>query len=280
MLKNKKIGIAVACALALGAWSGSTLATPVSVGGIHWDTSSPFDLRFDTLNLNESQVAVPGDVLTGYGQVGSINQSGNFCVVAGCNLTFQFNYTVTSIGPNGSGALQAIFDLGTINFFVSQPGTYDATNPASAGYGTPWLTLTGHTGAQTGFTGTGELFSNISGPDASQPAANSTGNGYLDATGGAAANYFHTATKSDGNGGMTDFTFSSSFQFVIPDGCGGVVSPDPTSYCHYPIGGTADLRGDSRVAVPEPGAIGLLGLGLGFLGLFTWLRRKETDERA
>lgn len=278
MWKKKTIGAALACALALGAWSGSTLATPVTVGGISWDTSSPFDLRFDTLNLNESQVSQVGDVLTGYGQVGSINQNSNFC--SGCNLTFQFAYTVTSIGPNGSGGLQAIFDLGSINFFVSNPGTYDALNPNSAGFGTPWLTLTGHTGQMTGFTGTGELFSNINGPDASKPAANSSGNGYLDATGGIAAPYFQTHTKSDGNGGFADFTFNSSFQFVIPNGCGGVVSPDPNSYCHYPIGGTANLYGDSAVPVPEPGTVGLLGLGLGFLGLALRRRRKESDDRA
>ncbi len=279
MFKKTSIGAALACALALGAFSGAALATPVSVGGINWNTSSPFDLRFDTLNLNETQVDAPGDVLTGYGQVGSINQSTNFCVVAGCNLTFQFQYTVTSLGPTGAGgSLQAIFDLGSINFFVSNPGSYDASNPMSAGYGTPWLTLTGHTGAVTGFAGTGQLFSNINGPNAAEPTNNSGGNGYLDATGGAAAPYFQTATKSDGNGGFTDFTFSSSFQFVIPDGCGGVVSSDPTSYCHYPIGGTADLRGDSTVPVPEPGPAGLLGVGLAVLGLLLGRRRKEAGR--
>lgn len=270
MLKKKVIGAALAGVLALGAWSGSAIAT--TVGGISWNPSSPFDLRFDTLNLNETQVAAPNDVLTGYGQVGSINQNSNFCAVAGCNLTFQFTYTVSSIGSG-----QAIFDMGSINFFVSQPGTYNALNPGSAGFGTPWLTLTGHTGKLTGFAGTGVLFSNINGPDVSEPAANSGGNGYVDATGGPAAAYFQTHTKKDGNGGFADFTFNSSFQFVIPNGCGGVVSPDPSNYCHYPIGGTGNLFGKS---VPEPGAIGLLGLGLGFLGLFAWLRRKEADGRA
>lgn len=281
MIKKKVIGAALACALALGAWSSSAMATPVSVGGISWNTSNPFDLRFDTLNLNESQIFAPGDVLMGYGQVGSINQNSNFCVVAGCNLTFQFSYTVTSLGPTGAGGnLQAIFDVGSINFFVSNPGSYDALNPNSAGYGTPWLTLTGHTGALTGFGGPGQLFSDINGPNASMPTANSSGNGYLDASGGPAAAYFHTATKEDGNGGFADFTFNSSFQFVIPGGCDGVVSSDPTSYCHYPIGGTANLHGDSAVPVPEPGTIGMLGLGLGFLGLFAWRRRKESEGRA
>lgn len=277
MWKKRTIGAALACALAMGAWSGAALATPVSVGGISWDTASPFDLRFDTLNLNESQVAAPGEVLTGYGQVGSINQNSNFC--SNCNLTFQFTYTVTSLGPNGTGALQAIFDLGTINFFVSSPGTYDAANPDSAGWGTSWLTLSGHTGARTGFAGTGELFSNINGPDASQPAAGSTGFGYLDATGGMAAAYFQTHTEDDGLGGKADFSFNSSFQYALANGCSGV-SPNPADICHYPIGGTANLFGKSTVPVPEPSAIGLLGLGLGVLGLFAWRRRKETDERA
>jgi hypothetical protein len=33
------------------------------------------------------------------------------------------------------------------------------------------------------------------------------------------------------------------------------------------------------VAVPEPGEVGLLGLGVGLLGFFMWRRRKESNGR-
>jgi hypothetical protein len=278
MLTKKSIGIAVVCALALGA-SGAALATPITVGGVTWDPASGFDLNINALNLRETSVSAVGDVLHGYGQIGSINSNNGFCVGtggAGCDLTFQFTYTVQSLGLGGSGNPQAIFTNGTIQFYVNPKDSYNMQFPTSAGPGTPWLTLTGHTGALTGFTGTGQLFSNINGT-VSDPTSGSNGNGYLDATGGPAMKHVDSHTISDGMGGWADFSINSSFLEQIFKGCGSTPSTDLDNVCAYPIQGTGNLIGSS-VKVPEPSEIGLLGLGLGALGLLLRRRRKEAQE--
>src|SRR3546814_12434616 len=64
MLKKKSIGVALACALALGAWSGATLATPIDVNGVHWDSSSPFDLTVQSLNLPIGRRRVRNEVVS------------------------------------------------------------------------------------------------------------------------------------------------------------------------------------------------------------------------
>jgi hypothetical protein len=270
MLKKKSIGVALACALALGAWSGSTLATPINVNGVHWDSSSPFDLTIQSLNLRETSVANVGDVLTGYGQIGSINGSNSFCT--GCDLTFTFNYTVHSIIGN-----QVAFNLGSFQFYTQAAGSFDFGNPTSVG-GTPWLTLMGHTAPRTGFADPlGQLYATVNGT-ISNPTFGSGGFGLVDATGGPANLFVNTNTIADGIGGFADFSLASSFQFFPANFCASI-SPDPTSVCHYPIEGNGSLVGRSTT-VPEPSEMGLLGLGLAFLGLLVGRRRKETDGRA
>lgn len=276
MLTKKSIGIAFVTALALGA-SGAALATPISVGGVTWDPASGFDLNINAFNLRETSVSAVGDVLTGYGQIGSINGSNTFC--SGCDLTFQFTYTVQNLGLSGSGNPQAIFTNGSIQFYTNSAGSFNMQFPTSAGPGTPWLTLTGHTGLVSGFstTGTtGQLFSNINGT-VTNPLFGSTGVGFLDATGGPAMMFVDSHTQDDGLGGFADFTINSSFLSQIFGGCGSTPSTDLDNVCAYPIQGTGELIGAS-VKVPEPSELGLLGLGLGILGLFAWRRRKETRE--
>jgi len=270
MLKKKGIGIALACALAMGAWSGSTFATPINVGGVVWDPSSPLDLTVQALNFRESSISTVGDVLTGYGVIGSFNGTNEATFCPGCNLNFTFQYTVSSIIGN-----QVEFSPGSISFFVDNTSSFDVLDPTTAGVGTPWLTLSGHTGSVLGFAGTAQLFSSIVGTVAN-PQTGSNGLGFLDATGGPAAYYFHTNTQADGLGGFADFTLNSEFLFSALRTCTGI-SPDPANVCHYPITGTATLIG--RSVVPEPNEMGLLGLGLAFLGLLVRRRGKEADGR-
>ncbi len=270
MLTKKNMRIALACALALGAWSGSTLATPISVGGVYWDSSSPFDLTIQSLNLRETPVSTVGDVLTGYGQIGSINGINSFC--SGCDLTFTFTYTVKSIS-----GLQVVFDSGNFQFYTQAAGSFDFGNPSSVS-GTPWVTLTGHTAPRAGFADpNGQLYATLVG-SISNPALGSGGFGFVDATGGPAAFILDSNSNPDGNGGFADFNLSSSFSSFPANTC-TTVTTNLDDICSYPIQGNGSLTGRT-VAVPEPGAIGLLGLGLGFLGLFAWRRRKESDERA
>ncbi|HJY06766.1 MAG TPA: hypothetical protein VJ323_10625, partial [Bryobacteraceae bacterium] len=190
MLKKKSIGVALACALALGAWSGSTLATPINVGGVVWDPSSPLDLTVQALNFRESSISSVGDVLTGYGVIGSFNGTNQATFCPGCDLNFTFQYTVSSIIGN-----QVEFTPGSISFFVDNTSSFNVLNPTTAGVGTPWLTLSGHTGAVLGFVGTAQLFATVEGTP-SDPLVGSTGIGFLDATGGPAASFFQTHTQA------------------------------------------------------------------------------------
>jgi hypothetical protein len=268
MLTKKSIGIAVACALALGA-SGAALATPINVDGVHWDSSSPFDLTVQSLNLRETSVAAVGDVLHGYGQIGSINGSNNFCT--GCDLTFTFTYTVHSITGN-----QVVFDMGSFQFYTQAAGSFNFGNPTSVG-GTSWLTLAGHTAPFVGYADpNGQLYATVSGT-VSNPGLGSGGQGLVDATGGPAMMYVDSNSVSDGIGGWADFSLSSSFQYFPAKGCAPMPTTGLDNVCTYPIEGNGSLIGRTAT-VPEPGEIGLLGLGLGALGLLIRRRRKEAEK--
>lgn len=271
MLNKKVIGAALACALALGAWSGAALATPITVGGVTWDPSNGADLTVQALNFRESSVSAVGDTLTGYGAIGSINGNTTpFCV--GCSLTFKFQYTLSAIEGSASNP-KIVFTAGSLHFFVDPAGTFNVANPATAGIGTPWLTLTGHTAPFNGFTAVGDLYSNINGA-VSAPGALSGGFGLLDATGGPAAKWMDTNTQPFG----ADFSLSSAFSLKPYTECASP-SSNPANICYYPIVGAGTLTGKT-VAVPEPGPIGLLGGGLAILGLLLRRRNKEAAGRA
>lgn len=273
MLKKKNIGIALACALAFGAWSGSTLAAPITVGGVTWDPTSGADLTIQSLNLRETPVSNVGDVLHGYGQIGSINGETSFC--SGCDLVFTFAYTVKSTAGN-----QVVFNNGGYQFYVVPSGSFDFGDPTSAnGAGTPWLTLAGHTAPRTGFADpNGQLYATVNGT-ISNPQLGSGGFGLVDATGGEAWHYMDSDFWSDGIGGFADFQLVSSFSVFPWGGCAATPTTDLSNVCSYPIQGNGSLTGKS-VPVPEPGAAGILGLGMAFLGLFAWRRNKEAEGRA
>lgn len=271
MMKKKVIGVALAGALALGAWSGTSLASPISVGGITWDPANGADLTVQAIDFRESSVSAIGDTLTGYGRIGSINGADQSVFCSGCNLNFTFQYTVSAIEGTALNP-KVVFDGGLINFYVDPAGAFDVGNPSSAGPGTGalWLSLIGHAAPFTGFTAVGELYSNVNGP-ISAPGSLSGGFGLLDVAGGAAGYWMDTNGRADG----ADFDLSSAFSFKPFDSCTGG-SSDPTSVCYYPIVGTGTLTGNS-LAVPEPGPIGMLGVGLGIMGLLLRRRRKESE---
>ncbi len=266
MLMKKCIGATLACALALCAWSGTALATPVNIGGVMFDTDSPLDLKIQALNYRETSLANPpnaGDTVMGYGQIGSINGKldSEFCG-SNCDLTFTFEFTFGSIDPTASNML--VFSAGTINFYVGADGSFNELDPTTAGVGPLWLSLSGHAAPQLPFTNLGVVYSTVQGPIGA-PTAGSTGFGLFDVTGGMAASHTDTNTVDDGIGGWADFSLASSFY------------TDPAGICTgntcYPITGTGTLLGDS--VVPEPGALGLLGLGLVMTGFFIRRRRRE-----
>ncbi|MGH9440160.1 MAG: PEP-CTERM sorting domain-containing protein [Terriglobia bacterium] len=286
MSKKNIIGIAVAAALALGA-SGVALATPVNVDGVVFDPAQTNNPILQSINFRESSVSSTSPTLTGYGVIASLNgvspvnvPPGIFC--PGCSLTFTFTYTYLS-PPPGAPANLAEFTNGTINFYVvpdsANSGTgFQVSNPSSATYGKPWLTLSGKTipladlpQPQANWYEDGQLYAQIFGGSVSSPGNGSSGFGYLDVTGGTAGKYFKTGSQLDG----TDLFLNSSFQVASGNNiC-------QAGIC-YPIAGQGGLTGllMMPVAVPEPGELGLLGLGLGMLGFFGWRRRKEAEEKA
>jgi len=271
MFTKKSIGAALICAVVLGA-SGAALATPVNVNGVQWDTSDGLYLTIDSFNMRESQVSAPGNVLTGYGQIGSIDGNNNFC--SGCDLTFTFTYTVQSINGN-----QIVFNAGSLQFYTQAAGSFNTTDPTSINTSMPWVTLTGHTSKNATFTDDiGQLFGTITGT-VTQPQNGSNGFGLVDATAGPAWTDLDFNDVADGLGGFADLNLNSSFLFKPANGCSGI-SPDPTNVCHYPISGTGELTGATVTTVSEPGEIGLLGLGLGILGFMIRRRRKETGGHA
>jgi hypothetical protein len=272
MMKKKTLGIGVACALALGAWSGAAFSTPVNVNGVQWDTTDSFYLTIDSFNLRETQIAAKGDILTGYGQIGSIDTNNTFC--SGCDLTFTFTYTVQSINGN-----QVVFNAGSYQFYTQAAGSFNTLDPSSVG-GTAWVTLTGHASKNATFTdNVGQLFATVNGT-VLNPTNGSGGLGLLDAESGPASPFLQFDNVADGLGGFADFNLNSSFLTKPIAGC-TAISPNPADVCHYPIHGTGELTaGPTPTTVPEPGALGMLGLGLGVLGFAAWRRRKETDERA
>lgn len=275
MLKKKTLGAALVCALALGA-SGAAFANVVTVDGITWDTSSPINLKVQGIDLRETSVSKVGDVLTGYGVIGSINGKTNFC--SGCSLNFTFSYTVSDITGN-----KVVFDLGSLNLYADSSGSFNELDPTTAGPGTGnlWLSLVGHTSKYQDFPVTGQLFSTVTG-SVSRPGTQSSGFGMLDATGGDAYEYIMKNIYADGLGGFADLTLSSSFSFQLPSSCNGTISSNVNSVCHYPIAGTGTLLNQMLpvATVPEPAELGMLGLGLGALGFFMWRRRKEGEGRA
>ena len=271
MFTKKSIGVALAGALALAA-SGAAFASPVNVNGVHWDTTDAFYLTINSFNLRESSVSKAGDVLTGYGQIGSIDGNNNFCT--GCDLTFKFTYTVQSVNGN-----QVVFNAGSFQFYTQAAGTYNAGNPLSVNTSNPWVTLTGHESKNATFTDDmGQLFATVTGTVAN-PSNGSNGFGLVDATAGPAWTDLDFNSVADGLGGLADLNLNSSFLFQPASTCSSI-NPNPNSVCHYPITGTGELTSMPVAAVPEPAELGLLGLGLGALGFMVWRRRKEGEGRA
>jgi hypothetical protein len=272
MLTKKSIGVALACALAVGAFSGSAFASTMNVGGVVYDPNSSLDLTIQAVNFRESAVSAPDDVLMGYGQIGTINGALDQDFCPNCDLTFTFQYTVKDVDDTGPQP-RIVFDNGSVNFYTTADGSFDVSDPSSAtAGGSLWLSTVGHTAPQDGYNAVGQLYATINGTPGA-PEDGSAGFGLLDVTGGPEARYTDTNTLDDGNGGFADFRLHSSF---LNDDS-GICGADGTC---YPVSGTGGLKGASAMPVPEPAELGLFGLGLGALGVFFLRRRKEADNAA
>src|SRR5699024_1877351 len=118
---------------------------------------SSMDLSIQALNFRETAVSQVGDVLQGYGMIGSINGTDESTFCPACDLTFTFQYTLTDIDTTGAQP-RLVFDLGTLDFYVSAKGSFKVNDPTSVGSGPTWLSLAGHTAADAGYSALGQLY--------------------------------------------------------------------------------------------------------------------------
>lgn len=260
----KKLGITLICTLALGMWSGASLATVVD--GVHFNPNAPLAMKVQATNFRESSVSSPGDTLRGYGLVSSFNgqQTDQFC--PDCDLNFKFKFNTKSV--NGS---KVVFNDGTVHFFVANKHSFDELDPSSAGIGTPWLTLHGHANPRDGYSTTGELYGDATG-SVDHPQDGSSGFAYFDAVDGDAQSYFDTNEFATADGLFADLRFSSAFSFDSTCNDGGY-KEHPNLCNSYPVVGSGTLLGHSPRAVPEPNALGLALMGFVLIGLGFAARR-------
>jgi len=276
-MKLKSACMAVGSALALV----STAASAYTVGGINFGSNAAMS-HFENTTVYESVVNQPGDILTGYGLVTSVNSIGNYGM-GQYSLYFEFQYTVDSIT---SQVVQ--FSSGTMNIYRLAQDALDLTNltPSAAKTaieaGTKWVQFTGHdnvalaTPLGASISSTTQLFGEGSVIGA---ALSFSGRGLADVVAGwgmADVEYaLDTSKQPDVAGGFADVELSStgtstgtapgaqcipirldSGQVILPTG----------EFC---ISGSTNIKGNF---IPEPSGLALVGLGL--LGAGIIRRRK------
>jgi hypothetical protein len=287
MTKFRKLAIAAAVASA-GLLPVASHA--VLIDGVSFTAGD----QFIATTIWESVLTLSTQSLAGVGRINSVDCT-SFCGgttwISGQNdtqLTYYFQgYSVLAwydttgaahlAGDEGGGSnsfanAQAIdFTGGTVKLYSDRVSTGTNLNPtgtfnaaadvASATDGNLWLSYEGATTSviDPGLgLRTGTLISSATGIN--NVHATGTGFGYLDvaALGGLAGNNFDTNSFNIG-GVVTDAKLTSSFS---SGNCGA-----------WPLCGTADVK---TAAIPEPGSLALIGLGLA--GLAGSVRRKSAKK--
>lgn len=245
--------------------SAAMLASPASAVQVDGITFEPGAV-FESVNIFENIVTTPGDELDGIGIVNNISASGSppYFWSNGDNgreLTIRFSgYIVEKVTILSPTTAEVLFSGGSVQFYSDTNQDFSTSGQASdianATNGNLWLDLVGVGGGivcdatcvNDGVDVT--LVSNVSiaGGDLAL-VSNGFGSGFLDVTGlGDADGNFDTDSQPGGQ----DFSLGSQFFADL-------------SGTDWPLSGTANLR---TVAVPEPAALGLMGLGLLAVGFF------------
>ncbi len=261
---NKNLIASAIVGLGLAA-SGS--ASAIVVAGVDFGAAGATN-HLETTTLAETLVNGNGQQLTGYGQVNTVN--GNISYAGSNRLYFVFDQYIsnnfTGSSTNFSGGQVRVYLNPSFNLLDQS----SAADLALIQSGTLYAIFSGH--GLNGTTDTLKANGTLTGSTLSF-----TGEGLLDVTGGQAAvqSYLNSNGIGDGAGGFADIVLTTS-------GNNAVLNPfDNTTGCangraeagQYCIAGSADLRGLTARAVPEPGVLGLVGLGL--LGMGVSLRKRK-----
>lgn len=289
MTKFKKLAITATLASAAMMPMASQA---VNIDGVVFNPGA----QFITTSLWETVLATSLGSLSGVGVVSQINCTGcgGQTWINGQNntqLTYYFTgYTVArwydtvggihaagdeGVGPNVFANARAIdFINGNVKLFTDRVSTGTALNPSAnpnvvsaalqaadivkATDGTKWLEYAGVSTINSLTGNAGSLFASANTLNAVH--AGGAGFGYLNVlnTGGLATTNFDTNSFNIG-GVITDARFDSSFS--------------NTNAGAWPLSGTASFK---TAAIPEPGSLALLGLGL--LGLASTYRKKSSKK--
>lgn len=269
---RKKALLASAVGAACIAASGT--ASAVVVGGVDFGIigANPINQHLETTTLAETYINGNNQILTGYGQVNTVNGDTTYTTVAGQRLYFTFTgYLSQNFTNNPPPAINTVdFTGGTISVYLGNEfnllNQSSAANLALIQALTPWATFTGHADV---FGHTLSASGNLTGNTISFE-----GDGLLDITGGLpdVVSFLNANLIDDGAGGFADMVLTTS-------GNNRVLNPfDNTTGCRtgtaqvgqWCIAGSADIRGDT--VIPEPSTIALTGLALVGLGA---LRRRR-----
>jgi hypothetical protein len=279
---------AVAAVLA-GTFGFSTAANAlITIDGITFDAGSIFELGelFEGENLagtgnGNGFIDAVGEELIGIGKITSIRRANNSLLWSdgdnGRELTiYFFGYLAEDItAPGGPTSAQITFSGGNVELYSQAAGTFEtaftgagagtqAKGITAASSGNIWATLEGAplVGTVGGTTGDPiTLISNASSVSGNPLTSGSvSGDGRLDVTGGPAGPNLDTNTfgclDSDNNPPSCPYASDKSF--------GSLGGLQPLAGTEWVFSGNLTVR---DFAVPEPGTLALLGLGLGLLGL-------------
>ncbi|PTR07352.1 putative secreted protein with PEP-CTERM sorting signal [Nitrosospira sp. Nsp5] len=266
--------------------AASAPASAVIVGGIDFGVlgADPTRTHIETATLAQTFINGNGQNASIYGFITTVNGDNTYCAdgSGNCGLfytaTFNNSQNFSSSYVEFTSATISVFfsNAAPINLLNQDSPTNIATIQALNG-GNPWVTLTGHgnlggiadplavvngggilTGATVGGTGFG-LF-DVSGPGDASVISFLNANGVLDAAGGTTD---IVLTSSFSNTVLNSFDVANGFANGCQDGTAA-----PGAWCFQ---GTSNIRGDTQI--PEPGILGLVGIGL--LGLGAAVRRRK-----